>query len=235
MREVVLDCETTGLWPGGGDRIVSIACVELVDRKPTGRTFHSFINPERQVPPAATKVHGITNFALRDKPKFAAIANQLGAFLAGATLIAHNAPFDASFINAEFGRLDHAGFPLKLWVDTNAVAQKQFGRGKGKTTLDALVERFKITRSRGDKHSALVDAELLVEVYLALTVADNQHTLGLTAASTPSVAIPTLIERNRPQRPSLLVHGDAEKWTTFVETIPDAIWDSYTNPKKEAA
>jgi DNA polymerase III subunit epsilon len=233
MREVILDCETTGFSPSDGDRLVEIACIELVDRRQTGRRFHSYVNPERQVPPAATKVHGITNLFLRDKPRFSAIAGKLDAFLAGANLIAHNAPFDAAFVNAEFRLIGHAGFDWNLWIDTNAIAQKQFGRAKGRTTLDALCTRFGLDRSKREKHGAMTDTELLVEVYLALTYGANQGALDLAPPAAAVIARPDY--SNRPPRKSLITPEEFEAWKAFIATIPDAIGPLDLTDKREAA
>lgn len=170
MRQIVLDTETTGLEPSRGHRIIEIGCVELVDRKLTGKTYHQYVNPDREIDDAAIEVHGITNEFLQDKPRFEAIAEELVEFLTGAELVIHNAPFDVGFLDHELSRE-----PAKYGViadfcsvlDTLVLArQKHPGQ---KNSLDALCKRYGIDNSHRDLHGALLDAEILADVYLAMT------------------------------------------------------------------
>jgi len=168
-RQVVLDTETTGLSASDGDRIIEIGCVELLNRKLSGNNLHHYVNPERESHEEALKVHGISNEFLLDKPKFAAIADELLAYLSGAELIIHNAPFDIGFLNAELERLNLPAVTTVASnvIDTLAMA-KEFYPGK-RNSLDALCERLGVDNSNRTLHGALLDAELLADVYIALT------------------------------------------------------------------
>ena len=169
MRQIVLDTETTGIDPNEGHRIIEIGCVEVVERQLTGRNYHVYINPEREVEAEAITVHGITNEFLTDKPKFAEIADEFFEFIKGAELVIHNAAFDVGFMDSEFSRLkpvrktaDHCGI-----VDTLAIARaKHPGQ---KNNLDALCKRYGVDNSNRDLHGALLDAEILADVYLLMT------------------------------------------------------------------
>ncbi|MCK6391789.1 MAG: DNA polymerase III subunit epsilon [Azonexus sp.] len=173
MRQIVLDTETTGLDPTRGHRIIEVACIELVNRRLTGRHLHKYIHPEREIDEGAQAVHGITLEFLADKPKFAAIADEFLDFINGAQLIIHNAPFDLGFLNAELGRLDRV--PVETVcngvIDTLKEA-KALHPGK-RNSLDALCERYEIDNSGRTLHGALLDTELLAEVYLAMTRGQN--------------------------------------------------------------
>lgn len=167
MREVVLDTETTGLDPASGHRVLEIGAIELVNQAPTGRTFHVLINPERDVPDDAARVHGHTAESLRDKPVFAAIVEDFLAFVGAAQIVIHNAEFDVRFLNAELAKLGHDPLDSDRVLDTLALARK---RHPGQpNSLDALCDRYRIDRSRRVRHGALLDAEILVEVYCELT------------------------------------------------------------------
>ncbi|TCP11098.1 DNA polymerase III epsilon subunit [Crenobacter luteus] len=169
MRQIILDTETTGLSPAEGHRIIEFAGLEMLNRKLTGRSLHLYMHPEREIDPDAERVHGISLDFLADKPKFRQVAEQIVDFIGDAELIIHNAPFDVGFLNAEFERLGIA--PVKVLcagvVDTLAMARDTFP-GK-RNSLDALCDRFEIDRSNRTLHGALIDCELLSEVYLALT------------------------------------------------------------------
>ena len=167
-REIVLDTETTGLDHRRGDRLVEIACIELQDLLPTGRHFHCYINPERDMPPEAEKVHGLSARFLADKPKFNApeVHEAFLEFVGDAVVIAHNAAFDRGFINFELDRLGREPLHVSRWVDTLGMAQKRFPGMYN--SLDALCKRFKISLAEREKHGALIDARLLAEVYLEL-------------------------------------------------------------------
>lgn len=178
MRQVVLDTETTGLEPSLGHKIIEIGCVELVDRRLTGRHYHQYINPEREVEEGAIEVHGITNEFLADKPLFAQISDEFLAFIKGADLVIHNAPFDVGFINHEFSLLKP---PLADVGDVCSVTDTlQMARKKHpgqRNSLDALCQRYGVDNSQRDLHGALLDAEILADVYLLMT--GGQFALGL--------------------------------------------------------
>src|SRR5262249_22527917 len=186
MREIVFDTETTGLDPYQGHRLVEIGCIELVNRFSTGRTFHRYVNPERDMPQEAFAVHGLSPDLLKDKPLFVSIAEELLAFIGDAVLVAHNATFDLSFLNAELERINLATIPRDRLVDTLLLARRKHPGGSNR--LDDLCVRFGIDNSRRTKHGALLDAELLAEVYVELVEA-RQAQLGLVAApASPALA-----------------------------------------------
>src|SRR5262245_51285681 len=166
MREIVFDTETTGLDPRNGDRMVEIGCVELINHFPTGRKFHKYVNPERQMTIDAARVHGLDDAFLRDKPRFAAIAVELVEFLGDARLIAHNAQFDLDFLNLELSKAGHATVAADRIVDSLMLARRRHPAGPN--SLDALCARYQIDLSRRTLHGALLDAELLAEVYIEL-------------------------------------------------------------------
>jgi len=167
MREIVLDTETTGLDPARGDRLVEIGCVELVNRMPTGEEYHCYINPEREVPEDAVRIHGLTNAMLADKPVFAEVSQDFEKFIGGAPLVIHNAAFDMKFLNAELAWVGHAELPMERAIDTLTIARKKYPGAQN--SLDALCRRFDIDNSGRDLHGALIDSYLLAEVYLELT------------------------------------------------------------------
>lgn len=166
MREIVLDTETTGLSANNGDRIVEIACLELVHHVATGETFHSYINPEREMPEEAFRIHGLSSDFLADKPLFAKIADEFLAFIADSPLVIHNAEFDVGFINSELGRLGRDRLDASRAIDTMRLARRRFPGAQA--SLDALCRRFEIDNSARTFHGALLDCELLAEVYLEL-------------------------------------------------------------------
>lgn len=179
MRQIVLDTETTGLEASQGHRIIEIGCVELIDRKLTGRHYHQYINPERDIDDGAAEVHGITSDFLADKPVFADIANEFLAFIKGAELVIHNAPFDVGFIDHEF-RLLNQGHPKTSEIcgiiDTIVMARKKHPGQKN--NLDALCKRYGVDNSARDLHGALLDAEILADVYLLMTGGQTALMLG---------------------------------------------------------
>jgi len=179
MRHIVLDTETTGLNPRSGDRIIEIGCVELIDRRLTGNNFHYYINPERDSEEGALAVHGLTTEFLRDKPKFAEIVNEFRDYISGADVIIHNAPFDVGFLDAELKRVDIASFRDHVGeiIDT-LVQAKEMHPGK-RNSLDALCDRYGVSNAHRALHGALLDAELLAEVYLAMTRGQNSLTMDL--------------------------------------------------------
>lgn len=179
MRQIVLDTETTGLNPRSGDRIIEIGCVEIVNRRLTGNNFHSYINPERDSEEGALAVHGLTTEFLSDKPKFAEIANELRDYVKDAEIIIHNAPFDLAFLDAEFDRLGFPPFARHVAMVTDTLVQaKEMHPGK-RNSLDALCDRYGISNAHRALHGALLDAELLAEVYLAMTRGQNSLTIDL--------------------------------------------------------
>lgn len=177
MREIVLDTETTGFDPKSGDRIVEIGCVELNNCLPTGDVYHVYINPERTMPEAAFKVHGLSNDFLKDQPVFSEVTSDLLEFLRDAPLVIHNAKFDMKFLNHELKLVNQPEIPFKRAVDTLSIARQMFPGAQA--SLDALCRRFKIDNSQRTKHGALLDSELLAEVYLELR-GGRQRGLQLT-------------------------------------------------------
>jgi DNA polymerase-3 subunit epsilon len=188
MKRIVLDTETTGLEPENGHRIIEIAGLELSDRRATGRHFHRFVNPEREIDIAATQIHGMTAEDLLDKPKFADIADEFLEFVAGAELLIHNAPFDVAFLDAE---LERSGRPklasaCTVTVTDTLMLARELHPGK-KNSLDALCERYTVDHSRRTLHGALLDAQLLADVWLAMT--RGQESLDIALASAPVAAL----------------------------------------------
>lgn len=178
MREIVLDTETTGLDPKNGDRLIEIGCVELLNRLPTGKEYHVFINPERDVPIEAQNVHGISTEFLKDKPLFAAVAGDFVDFIGGDTLVIHNANFDIGFLNAELTRVKRPVISMVRVVDTLAMARRKHPAGPN--TLDALCKRYGIDNTKRIKHGALMDSLLLAEVYMEL-LGERQTALLLSS------------------------------------------------------
>jgi DNA polymerase-3 subunit epsilon len=198
VREIILDTETTGLDPATGDRIVEIGAVELLNHLPTGRTFHVYINPERDMPKEAEAVHGLSSAFLKDKPVFAAVAQEFLDFIGDAALIIHNASFDMAFLNAELGFLRMPSIPPERVVDTLHIArQKHPGAAN---SLDALCRRYGIDNSKRTKHGALLDSELLAEVYLEL-IGGRQTALILEASSVTKKAATMVAAQSVQQRP----------------------------------
>ena len=177
MREIVLDTETTGFDPEGGDRIVEIGCVEVFNHLPTGKTYHQYINPERAMPKGAFEVHGLGDDFLRDKPKFAKIGQEFLNFIGDAKLVIHNASFDMKFLNAELKWMNLPTLPWERAIDTLAIARKKFPGSPA--SLDALCRRFGVDTSARTLHGALLDSEILAEVYLEL-VGGRQPDFGLS-------------------------------------------------------
>jgi DNA polymerase-3 subunit epsilon len=229
MREIVFDTETTGLSPVDGDRMVEIGCIELVNRVETGRTFHSYFNPGRPVPPQAEAVHGLSDRFLADKPAFGERCEELLEFLGDAPLVAHNASFDFGFINHELG---HCGRPTicnSRMVDTLGLARRKFPGCKH--SLDALCTRLGVDRSLRIKHGALIDAQLLAQVYVELT-GGRQIGLGLVAETLDEMVDVELVETMvltaveiRPARHHAPSADELSRHAAFLAEIPDAIWN----------
>lgn len=221
MREIVFDTETTGLDPSQGDRVVEIGCVELVNLMPTGRTFHVYVNPERDMPQAAFEVHGLSEAFLKDHPVFAEVVGDFLDFLGDATLVAHNAEFDMKFINAELRTLGFAAIGGQRVVDTLAIAREKFPGSPA--TLDALCKRFDIDNSGRTKHGALLDSELLADVYLELR-GGRQTGLALVE-STQGKAERKRSERvAREPRPHAPSPEELAAHESFVDSLTDPIW-----------
>ena len=230
MREIILDTETTGLDPATGDRVVEIGAVELLNHLPTGRTFHVYINPERDMPKEAEAVHGLSTAFLSDKPVFAAIAEDFLTFISDATLVIHNASFDVGFLNAELGFLGHPSIPPERVVDTLHIArQKHPGAAN---SLDALCRRYGIDNSKRTKHGALLDSELLAEVYLEL-IGGRQRALVLEATVTKRAAtvVAARVDLQRPAPlPSRLSENERHAHAAFVEGLGEqALWKQAPN------
>ena len=217
MREIVWDTETTGFEPDQGDRIVEIGAVELMSHVPTGRTFHAYINPQRSMPPGAFEVHGLGDEFLADKPLFAEVGPKFLDFVGDAMMIAHNAEFDFKFINAELGWADLPLVPHERLIDSLAIARRKFPGARN--SLDALCLRFNVDNSGREKHGALLDSELLAEVYLEL-VGGRQPGLDLMAgaATTTDVRIERVGARPRPLAPRLS-DAEAAAHAAFVTTL----------------
>jgi DNA polymerase-3 subunit epsilon len=198
MREIVLDTETTGLDPLAGHRVVEVGCIELVNTVATGKTFHAYFNPEMLMPSGAEDVHGLTDDFLADKPLFAERIEELLAFVGDAQLVIHNAQFDIGFLNAELERAGRDKL-VNAYVDTVSVARRKFPGQR--VSLDALCERFGVDNSARTKHGALLDAELLAEVYLELS-GGRQRDLGLAPDLEGTASAILVVPANRPVRPS---------------------------------
>ncbi len=230
MREIVLDTETTGLDPKGGDRLVEVGCIELLNRIPTGREFHRYINPERDVPPEVVAVHGLTTQFLKDKPLFAQVADELVAFLAEDALVIHNAAFDIGFLNAELGRVSGPQIAMDRVTCTLQLARRRHPAGPN--NLDALCKRYGIDNSKRTKHGALMDSLLLAEVYVELLgVRQAGLALGIDAGAA-NRSDGALGRRQALQRPTPLparLTADLEaEHLMFVETLgAQAIWRRY--------
>jgi DNA polymerase-3 subunit epsilon len=229
VREIVFDTETTGLDPLQGDRLVEIGCIELVNRFPTGKTFHCYFNPERDMPEQAFNVHGLTSDFLKDKPLFADKAEEISAFLGDAPLVAHNAMFDLGFLNAEMDRAGQALVNRERMVDTLLIARRKHPGGANR--LDDLCQRYAIDNSRRTKHGALLDAELLAEIYIELIDA-RQAQLVLAHASAPTVAAGAIIVvRERPAPlPIRLTEDERAAHRRFIASLGEtAIWRDYVS------
>ena len=225
MREIVLDTETTGFEPDEGDRIVEIGAVELHNHLPTGRTFHQYINPQRAMPEGAFAVHGLGDDFLRDKPVFADIAQPFLDFIGDAKLVIHNAAFDMKFLNAELGWAKRPALPADCAIDTLAMARRKFPGSPA--SLDALCRRFGIDNSARTLHGALLDSEILAEVYLEL-IGGRQPDFALGSGLTRTAGQPETEWRPRPRPVPLaprLTEAEAAAHAAFVAQLgDDAVW-----------
>lgn len=230
LREIVFDTETTGFDARGADRLTEIGCVEIIDLIPTGRTFHSYINPQRDVPEKVTEITGLTWDFLEDKALFADIAQDFLDFVGDAPLVAHNADFDKAFINAELSRAGFDPIPSKKFTDTLQIARAKFPGSPA--SLDALCKRFNISLTSRSKHGALIDAELLAEVYLDLR-GGRMRKLGLDSDRLDSIdskCLPVAQPRPTPL-PSLLTEDEKEAHLAFISKIggsdETSLWQKY--------
>jgi DNA polymerase-3 subunit epsilon len=228
MREIVLDTETTGLDPKKGHRLIEIGGIEMINRIPTGREFHRFINPERDVPAEAQKIHGISTEFLFGKPVFKDVASEFLAFLGEDVLVIHNAQFDITFLNHELALVGHKALSFDRVVDTLAIARRRHPAGPN--TLDALCKRYAIDNSQRTKHGALVDSLLLAAVYIEL-LGERQATFGLQSANARSAVEQRSgsgrsLAAARPEPlPSRLVEVDVVAHRSFIETMTaPALW-----------
>jgi DNA polymerase-3 subunit epsilon len=227
MREIVMDTETTGLDPFDGHRVVEIGGVELLNHMPTGRTYHQYINPQRDMPQEAFNVHGLSEEFLRDKPVFAEIAQDFLDFVQDARLVIHNASFDMKFLNAELSWLNRPTLPNNQALDTLSIARKRFPGSPA--SLDALCRRFGIDNSSRTLHGALLDSEILAEVYLEL-VGGRQPDFGLSAdTSSSSAGVTDRPNWRVPPRPSALpprlTAAEEKAHRAFVDTMGNgALW-----------
>jgi DNA polymerase III subunit epsilon len=227
MREIVLDTETTGLDPLRGDRLVEIGCVEIFNRMPTGQTFHRYINPERDMPREAYEVHGLSTEFLADKPVFSSVADDFLAFVGDAPLVIHNASFDIGFINAELEKVARAAIPRERLVDTLLLARRKHPGVSNR--LDDLCSRYAIDNSHRTKHGALLDAELLAEVYIDLIGARQSQ---LILAESVQVRVSSHADAPRRQRTEPLLArlsaAELAAHAAFIATLGEkALWGEY--------
>ncbi|MFL6841143.1 MAG: DNA polymerase III subunit epsilon [Sphingomicrobium sp.] len=225
MREIVFDTETTGLNPSGGDRIVEIGCVEIFNRVETGRHFHAYFNPERDMPFEAQEIHGLSNLFLSDKPRFGESVDELLDFIEDSPLVAHNAGFDFGFLNFELERCGRPPVGMNRMVDTLTLARSKHPGAKH--SLDALCMRFGIDRSHRVKHGALLDAQLLAQVYVELT-GGRQIGLGLVADTdrihVTAPAGTVRIREPRAPRPHSALVAELERHRAFIAKLTNPLW-----------
>ena len=229
-REIVLDTETTGLSPANGDRLVEIGCVELINHIPSGQHFHVYINPQRTMPEEAFRVHGLSDDFLADKPLFAAVVDDFRAFIGDATLVIHNASFDMGFLNAELERAGHPRLTNEV-IDTVMLARQKHPGAR--VSLDAMCKHYGIDNSRRTLHGALLDSEILAEVYLEL-IGGKQVSLALIAESRVSgadaIATRLTASRRPTPLPARLTAEEAAAHATFIAGMgDDALWQRYAD------
>jgi DNA polymerase-3 subunit epsilon len=220
VREIVLDTETTGLDPLAGHRVVEVGCIELVNTVATGRTFQAYFNPEMIMPAGAEEIHGLTDAFLADKPLFADKVEELLTFLGDAQLVIHNAQFDIGFLNAELERVGRTKIANE-YVDTVSMARRRFPGQR--VSLDALCERFNVDNSGRTKHGALLDAELLAEVYLELS-GGRQRVLGLAPELAAKGGLAATGRPIRPARPHAASPAELAAHATFLGLLKDPLW-----------
>ena len=230
MREIVFDTETTGLSPLGGDRMVEIGCVEIFNRVETGRHFHAYFNPDRSMPSDAEAVHGLTAIFLSDKPRFAERVEELLEFIADSPLVAHNASFDFGFLNYELGLCGRPSVCMSRMIDTLQLARTKHPGAKH--SLDALCMRFGVDRSHRVKHGALLDAQLLAQVYVELT-GGRQIGLGLVAeagsVSVQQEARPVTVREVRAPPPHFPAEEELARHRAFISRLVDPLWARFAS------
>jgi DNA polymerase III subunit epsilon len=228
MREIIFDTETTGLNPAGGDRMVEIGCIEIINRVETGRHFHAYFHPERDMPFEAEMVHGLTSAFLSDKPLFSEKADELLEFIEDSPLVAHNAGFDFGFLNFELERCGRQTVSMSRMIDTLTLARSKHPGAKH--SLDALCIRFGIDRSQRIKHGALLDAQLLAQVYVELT-GGRQIGLGLVADAgtilVPQAVHPVTTREPRPARPHAPQVEELARHRAFIAKLVNPLWDRF--------
>jgi DNA polymerase-3 subunit epsilon len=225
MREIVLDTETTGTDPAAGDRVIEIGCVELLNQFPTGRSFHAYVNPQRSVSQGAFNVHGLSEAFLADKPVFAAVAEELLEFVGDGRLVIHNAAFDIAFLNAELARTGHQPLDMMRVVDTLSLARRKHPGAPN--NLDALCARYGIDNSRRTKHGALLDAELLSEVYIEL-IGGKQADLGLSLRPAAAARSGIVVQIRQRVVASRLTDAEREAHLAFIAGLgAGAVWREY--------
>ena len=228
MREIVFDTETTGLNPAGGDRLVEIGCVEMFNRVETGRHYHAYFNPDRTMPSEAEAVHGLSSIFLSDKPRFLEKADELLDFLGDAPLVAHNASFDFGFLNHELGLCGRPTICTSRMVDTLVLARTRHPGAKH--SLDALCTRFGVDRSQRVKHGALIDAQLLAQIYVELT-GGRQIGLGLVAdterVDMGSVRGAVTVREPRIPRPHHAAIEELERHRAFIAKLANPLWERF--------
>lgn len=226
MREIVLDTETTGLDPKSGHRLIEIGCLELVNHIPSGKSYHVYINPEREVPEEAFNVHGLSTEFLKDFPVFSDVYEDFLKFIDDAPLVIHNARFDLKFLNAELAAVDSIFLPYERSIDTLKIAKQKFPGSPA--NLDALCRRFEIDNTNRVKHGALLDAELLVEVYLEL-IGKRQPHLNLDEKKAEVVTL-NPVESNKKQPREVRFHGpseaEQERHQKFLEKLKNPLWQA---------
>lgn len=229
MREIVFDTETTGLSPANGDRLVEIGCIELNNRVETGRTYHAYFHPDRDMPAEAERVHGLSIAFLSDKPRFAETVDALLAFIGDAPLVAHNAAFDFGFLNAELAMCGREPVAMTRMIDTLVMARSRHPGAKH--SLDALCSRYGIDRSHRIKHGALLDAQLLAQLYVELS-GGRQIGLGLLDAAPAAAMVEIIAEatdapvaaRSRAPRPHRASAAELERHEAFIATLVNPVW-----------
>lgn len=225
MREIIFDTETTGFDPLSGDRLVEIGCVELVNRVPTGQTFHAYYNPQRSMPSAAEAIHGLSDIFLSDKPLFSHGVDDLLDFLGDSPLVAHNAKFDFGFLNHELNLCARSLISMERMVDTVAMARQRHPGAKH--SLDALCTRYGIDRSHRIKHGALLDAELLAQLYIEMT-GGRQIGLVLGVETKAEVEVQRIIARQsrtiRLARPHMASPEELERHAVFITALQSPLW-----------
>ena len=235
MREIIFDTETTGLSPAGGDRMVEIGCIEMMGRVETGRHFHCYFNPDRPMPSEAEAIHGLSDIFLSDKPRFADKVEELLEFVGDSPLVAHNASFDFGFLNHELERCGRPGVCMTRMVDTLVLARSRHPGAKH--SLDALCSRYGVDRTQRVKHGALLDAQLLAQVYIELT-GGRQIGLGLVADAPSVASVEAANDRAaarivREPRPHRATPAEVARHRAFVAKIVNPLWERFFAPTSE--